>query len=91
MATRPLNDSHESEARSMLGPSDGWQVVTPHDTNPLPFWPSAVEVGATGGTVVAIDKDGNTATFTFAAGAVKKMRPAIITTASTATPIIIHK
>ena len=69
-----------------------WATITPHDTNPLPFKPIAVHNGgATGGTVVAIDAAGNTSTFYLAAGQTQVMRPVIITTASTATPILGYK
>ncbi|HMJ56838.1 MAG TPA: hypothetical protein VK540_32435 [Polyangiaceae bacterium] len=65
-----------------------WLTLTPHDTNPLPFYPKAVVCGATAGTVVCISRSGATSTFWLEAGQTLPVRPNIITTASTATPLI---
>jgi hypothetical protein len=67
---------------------DGWGTLTPHAANLLEFKPVAVCCGATGGTIVAIDADGNQATFTVAAGQVLRIRPVRILATSTATPLI---
>jgi hypothetical protein len=82
----PLTDEFAGQ-EGMISPADEWPTVTPHDTNNLAFLPRAIMVGVTAGNVVMKDKAGNTATVPFAAGEIKALRPAIITTASTATPI----
>lgn len=71
----------------LITSADEWVVITPHDTNKLPFLPKAIMVGTTNGNVVMLDKAGTTMTIPFNAGEMKALRPAVITTASTATPI----
>jgi hypothetical protein len=64
-----------------------WGTLTPHATAPLEFRP--VEIYATGaGTIVAIDEEGNEATFTVAANSFIKLRPVRILDTSTATGLI---
>jgi hypothetical protein len=64
-------------------------VLTPHDTELLPFYPKAVVCGATAGTVVTVDKDGVEATYWLEAGQVLPVRPRRIkATGTTATPLI---
>ncbi len=68
---------------------DSWITLTTHDTNPIAFRPVAIHNGtATAGTVVAKDADGNQSTFYLVAGQTLRIRPSIITTASTVTNIV---
>lgn len=82
----PLVDDYHGQ-EGLLSSADDWVEITPHDTNNLDFVPKAIMVGETAGTVVMISKAGNTATAVFVAGEIKPLRPAIIHTDSTATPI----
>jgi hypothetical protein len=64
-------------------------VLTPHDTNPLPFYPKTVVCGATAGTVVVVDRFANEATYWLEAGQYLPVRPHIIkSTGTSATPLI---
>lgn len=72
---------------SLLTSSDDWVAITPHDTNPIGFVPKAIACGTTAGNIVMKGTSGNAMTLPFTAGEIKPLRPLIITTASTATPI----
>lgn len=82
----PLVDDYPGQ-EAVTTSAEEWVAITPHDTNNLDFLPKAIMVGATAGNVVMVDKAGNTATVPFTTGEIKPLRPAKITTASTATPI----
>lgn len=85
----PKIDPRVGGEQGYTGSSKGWQTLTPNDAADLAFWPIAIEVGSTGGTVVMQDADGNQSTFYFAAGQQKALRPVrILATGTTATPII---
>ena len=79
----------QQDSASGVIENDSWATLTTHDSNPLPFKPVAIHNGsATGGTIVVKDADGNTTTFYLAAGATLRIRPTIITTASTVSNIV---
>jgi len=84
----PQDDAFAGHPRGRSTLAEEWETITPHDTNALPFYPKAVVCGATAGTVVCISRGGKTSTFWLEAGQVLPVRPNIITTASTATPLI---
>lgn len=88
----PSVDPRQNLAPGLESASEGWVTIAPNDSNDLAFWPIAIEVGATAGTVVMQDKSGNNCTFYFNAGQQKALRPArILATGTTATPIIALK
>jgi hypothetical protein len=72
---------------SISSSASEWVTITPHDTAQLARIPKAIMVGATAGNIKMIDKAGNTATVPFTAGEIKPLRPHVIHTDSTATPI----
>jgi len=85
-------DRFEAHAKTRTTIAEEHLVITPHDTNPLPFYPKAVVCGATAGTVVVIDRFGNEAPYWLEAGQVLAVRPNIIkATGTTATPLIALK
>lgn len=82
----PLIDDYTGQ-ESLDSPAEEWPTITPHDSNKLEFLPKAIMAGGAG-NIVMIDKAGNTATVAFAAGEIKRLRPAVIkATSTTATPI----
>jgi hypothetical protein len=88
----PIDDEDfAGHAKGLSSPSDKWVTVTPHDTNELAFLPRAIAVGSTAGTVIAVDRDGNEATFYCGAGQILAIRPVKIKAASGASPIIALK
>jgi len=85
-------DAFTGHPKGRITIAEEWEDVTPHDTNPLAFYPKAVVCGATAGTVACISRGGKTSTFWLEAGQVLPVRPSIIKlTGTTATPLIALK
>ena len=73
-------------------PADTWTAITPSDSTDIPVVNKKTPRGiyATGaGNILMVDKDGNEATFAFAAAEIRPFRPVRIkATGTTATGII---
>ena len=83
-----MSDSWERNRVELDDPIVGWATVTPNDSTDLPATPRAIHV-AGGGNVSMTDSQGNTATFVFADGEDKRIRPVRINnTGTTATGIV---
>ncbi|HMJ57254.1 MAG TPA: hypothetical protein VK540_34530 [Polyangiaceae bacterium] len=85
----PQEDKFAGHPAGISTPGQDWETLTPHDTNPLPFYPKAIVVGATGGAIVCKSKNGNTSTFFSVPGQRLDIRPhVILSTGTVATPLI---
>ena len=73
---------------ALMSTSADFEEITPSDSEDLERLPKYIKVGATGGTVVMVDQNGNQVTEYAAAGQAIPARPArILATGTTATPI----
>lgn len=81
-------DDYQGASGALNSLSTSFETITPSDGTNLAVIPRYVAVGATAGTVVCVDKDGNEITEHVEAGGLLKCRPTRIkATGTTATPI----
>ncbi len=74
-----MADSFENQ-NELTAQGMTWAALTPHNSTDFPARPKAICIGATAGSFVAVDQDGNTATFYGNAGQVIPIRPKRINT-----------
>jgi hypothetical protein len=81
-------DKFAGHPAGLQTPAVEWELITPHDSNPLTFYPKCLYIGGTGGAVHVKSKSGVEATFFTVAGQRLEIRPHIVmSTGTAATPI----
>lgn len=81
-------DNFPGQGAGVSAPAERFRTITPDTDEDLAEIPKFLYIGATAGTVICRDKDGNDCAFYAAAGQKLEVRPVRILATSTANPII---